>query len=487
MMAMRESIVLFNPRSVRRMGSFTLPMGLIMASIKVREAYEVILIDQAVEPKWRSRLTEALARRPLCMGISAMTGRQIQEGLVAAQVAHEMHCPVVWGGLHPSLMPEQTMAHPLVDYVVEGEGEETFAELIRALDAGGDVGSIRGLWSKQEGAVRYGGKRPFVDLVSLPDIPYDLVDLNKYLRPGPWGATLSIYSSRGCPQRCRFCYNRSVHQSHWRAFPVERVLADVRRIHEKHPNLKHLEFWDDSFFPDLRRAMAIAQGIRDHTPKLTWSVLGTHVRDIERMDDDYLRALKESGLTDLVLGVESGSQGVIDTVHKNFKLDQLIEANRRLAQCGIRPTYTFISGIPGETDDDIRATTRLLFQLKRENPAAVVGNIKPFVPYPGTELYRYAVEHGFKPPPCLEDWSRFVWGNYVHLDIPWVPKERRRRLNYLYFYTVALNPEYMFISSTTFSVLAHAILPLTRWRVRHLCFAFPLEARVMAWAERRLL
>ena len=185
--------------------------------------------------------------------------------------------------------------------------------------------------------------------------------------------------------------------------------------------------------------------------------------------------------------MESGSKPIIEVLRKNFQLDQLLDANRRLGRSGIRPTYTFMSGIPGETDNDIRKTVDLMFQLKHENPDAVLGNIKPFVPYPGTGFYDMALASGFKPPERLEDWSRFVWGNYANIDIPWTSKKRRNWLNCLYFYTVALNPRYLFINSRLFSFLARITLPITRWRVRHLCFRFPLAARVMALAERMFM
>jgi radical SAM superfamily enzyme YgiQ (UPF0313 family) len=479
-----RTVILFQPKTFRGMKAYTPPLGLIMSAVQVCRTYRVMIIDQSVESDWKERLTELLLGNPLCLGITTMTGSQIPRALAAAQLAKEHGCPVVWGGVHPSLLPEQTLSHPLADYVVAGEGEDAFAELVGALDHGMDVRAIAGVWSKQNGTASYGGERPFADLESLPEIPYHLVNLERYMRPGPFGAALSLYSSRGCPRKCRFCYNSAYHHGQWRAFSAERTLGDIRRIRELCPKLEHIALWDDAFFPDLTRAQLIAEGIAKITPRLSWSVLGAHVRDVVRMSDEYLRTLKESGLTDAVVGVESGSAPIIEALQKNFRLDQLFDANRRLGKSGIRPTYTFMSGIPGETDDDIRKTVDVMFRLKRENPSAVLGNVKPFVPYPGTGFYDMALARGFKPPERLEDWSRFVWGNYAKLDIPWTDKKRRAWLNCLYFYTVALNPEYLFINSRLFSVLARLMLPITRWRVRHLCFRLPLAARVMALAER---
>jgi radical SAM superfamily enzyme YgiQ (UPF0313 family) len=394
--------------------------------------------------------------------------------------------PVVWGGIHPTLLPRQTLEHPLVDFVVEGEGEETLPELVAALVAGRDPSGIAGLWSKRAGAIVHGGRREFVDLKALPPVPYELLDLARYVKPGPHGPALSLYTSRGCPQRCTFCYNRSVHLSRWRGLPAEQVVGDIQGILARHPQIRHFQFWDDNFFASLPRARRIAEGIAAAGPALSWSALGAHVQDLRRMDDEYLGFLQRSRLTDVLVGVESGAQRMIDLVHKNFRKEALFLVNRRLAGFEVRPTYTFISGVPEETDADLEETLDTMFRLREENPGAVLGNIKPFVCYPGTELYAKALELGFRPPDSLEGWSAFVWGNYTRLDIPWVTPRRRRRLAYLYYYTVLLNPEYLFIDSRVFSLGARLLLPLTLWRLRNRRFGLPVEAWAMHLAYRLL-
>lgn len=482
----RPLVVLVNPRSMKGVSDFTLPMGLLMASVHLVRACRVVIVDQNVERDWRGRLAALLAERPVCVGVSAMTGRQISEGLEVSAAVRRAGVPVVWGGIHPTLLPRQTLEHPLVDFVVEGEGEETLPELADALAAGRDTGAIPGLWSKRDGEIVHGGKRGFIDLKILPPVPYELLDLARYVKPGPRGPALSLYTSRGCPQRCTFCYNRSVHLSRWRGLPADQVVRDIRAILGRHPQIRHFQFWDDNFFASLPRARRIAEGIVATDPTLSWSALGAHIQDLKRMDDAYLDFLRRSRLTDVLVGVESGSQRMIDLVHKNFRKEDLFLVNRRLAGFAIRPTYTFISGVPEERDEDIEETLDTMFRLRDENPGAILGNIKPFVCYPGTELYDKALEMGFVPPPTLEGWSAFVWGNYTKLDIPWVPPARRRHLSDLYYYTVLLNPEYLFIDSKLFEFGARTLMPLTRWRLKRRCFALPLEARLMDLAYKLL-
>lgn len=462
-------------------------MGLLMAAVHLHGRYRVVLVDQRVEPHWERRLRRLLAERPVCLGVTALTGRQIANGLAASRMAQEAGCPVVWGGVHASLLPEATLAHPLVDHIVQGEGEETFAALVDALAAGASpqtVAAIPGVWTSVDGVAVFGGERPFVKLDELPPVPYDLVDLRRYFRRGLHGRSLVLFSSRGCPHRCTFCFNRSVHRGRWRAFPAERVLDDLRRLLATYPEIDHVEFWDDEFFVQLPRARAIAEGIHAAFPTKTWSVLGAHAHDVVRMDDDYLATLRASGLQSVLIGVESGSERMLTALRKGTTPDEVLRANRRLGAFGIHPTYSFMSGFPNETDDHVEETVSLIFQLRRENPAAVTGNVKPFVCYPGTMLHDAAVARGMTVPTDLEGWIDHVWQNYDRMDIPWASRKRRRFLVRLYYYTLLMNPHYMFIPTRSFAVLTKALLPLTEWRVRHLRFELPVEVWLVRAAER---
>ena len=421
------------------------------------------------------------------MGVSAMTGKQIQEGLKASEIAKEKGCPVVWGGIHASLLPAQTLTHNLVDYVIEGEGEEAFAELVEALASQKNSKGIRGVWSKEAGLVTFGGPRPFLNINKLPPTPYNLIDLTKYIKPGSYGKSVVLHTSRGCPQRCTFCCNQPLHQSHWRGFSADHVIEEIERIRREHPTVRNLQFWDDNFFANLKRAKDIAGRIGRLRPSITWSVIGAHVRNISMMDDSYLEYLQNSGLKGILVGVESGSQRILNLIQKNFNLEELFFCNKRLKKYNIIITYSFMSGFPGENDEDVRKTVDVIFRLKKDNPHIVTGTVKPFMCYPGTALYKKAQEQGFTPPEHLADWGNFVWGNYLNLDISSVPKSRRRFLTWLYYYTVLMSPRYTFIHSKIFLLVSSILCPLAEWRVKKLCFRFPVEAWLMNMIQRIIL
>ncbi|MFC1658628.1 B12-binding domain-containing radical SAM protein [Candidatus Omnitrophota bacterium] len=476
----KRTIILFNPRSMRGVREDdSPPMGLLMAAIYLHNEFKIAIIDQRVERNWKCQLVNLLKEAPVCIGISAMTGKQIKGGLLASEMAKETGCPVVWGGIHASLLPAQTLENKSVDYVVQGEGEEPFAQLVRAIASKASCRDIPGVWSKENGKAVFARERDFIDLNKLPPIPYDLIDLRKYIKPCDYGKSLVLYTSRGCPQHCTFCFNRAYSRSRWRAMSAQRALEEVERVSKDYPDISHLQFWDDDFFANLNRAREIAEGIRQLQPRVTWSVIGAHVRDISRMDDGYLACLRDSGLKEVLLGVESGSQRIIDLIQKNYVLEELFSSNSHLGNYNIRATYSFLSGIPGESDEDIKKTIEVMFRLKKDNPNIVVGNVKPFICYPGTAIYEKMLASGFQPPERLEDWSDFVWGNYLDVDIPWVSRKRRLFLVRLYYYTVLMNPDYIFTRSKLFTFVASLLRPIAEWRVRRLCFCFPVEAYFM--------
>ena len=120
-------------------------------------------------------------------------------------------------------------------------------------------------------------------------------------------------------------------------------------------------------------------------------------------------------------------------------------------------------------------TVDLLFRLWKDNKNIIPGNVKPFIPYPGTPLYEMAVQYGFEPPKSVEGWADVTWDNYMKIKTPWLThKEKITRVN-LYYSTVLMNPEYMFIRNKFFKLATTMMSPLMKFRTKNLNFTLPLE------------
>jgi len=162
------------------------------------------------------------------LGMTTWTGPQIRSALnIAKRYRRENpEGTLIWGGVHPSITPEETASHPLVDYVVRGEGEETLFSLLTALEAGSDPAEVEGVTFVRDGECISTPDRDFIDLDQLPLPPYTLLgNLDRYIDLNRDPSVVSVGTSRGCPFNCGFCYARKVHRNRWRA----RILLDYYR------------------------------------------------------------------------------------------------------------------------------------------------------------------------------------------------------------------------------------------------------------------
>jgi len=453
----------------------SLPLSLLSAARLVANEFEVIFIDTRVDQDWKNRLKHELAKDPICIGITSMTGRQISHALEISRFVKQVSkIPVVWGGIHCSLLPASTLENGNIDIIVVGEGEVTFLELVKALDAGRDLKEIKGIWFKQGGAVVSNPERGFVQLNDLPALPLSLIELKHFLPVFKGRRTLNIETSRGCPNRCAFCYNAAFNKNSWRAFPAEKVVRRLKYLSQEY-KIGSFYLVDDNFFVDLKRAKEIAQGIIDEKLDIFWEVQGITINSALKMDGAYLDLLLRSGMKKVHFGVETGSARILKSVNKNLKIDDVLKVNRAWSRHNIVTQYNFMCGFPGETIKDIRETINLVFRLMRENRMALISPFCPYTPYPGTALYQDDLKSGFSRKRTLEDWIETDYGDNL-----WESEERRRILPALFFSSMFLDSHRSkdMVSSKTIKMLIDLYRPIARFRTKHLFFKFMPELKI---------
>ena len=408
----------------------TAPLGILSVATPLDVAgYKVRVIDQRIEPNWEQILLAELKTKPICVGVTSMTGPQIWWGLKASKIVKEnSDVPVVWGGVHASLLPQQTLENPLVDIVVQGEGEETFLELVRTLDNRQPLDKVKGIWYKDGCQIKQTPPRSFIDLNQQPPLSYHLIDLKSLMSSTCGLDALRFETSRGCPFNCAFCYNTSFNKRQWRALGAEQTLFRIKRVVEQY-GIRGFYFVDDNFFTSPDRAQQILEDIVRENLGIIWGKGDIRLDLFAKIDDDFLRLIEGSGCTSLVIGVESGSQRIADFLRKEIDVSQAIPVNRRLTKYKMLLKYLFLIGIPGETKEDLAKTASLMLKLVDDNPKATVG-VQIIVPYPGTELFDIAARFGLQTPQRLEDWVPFSWVNR-RLDYPWLTPERKKTLQML--------------------------------------------------------
>jgi radical SAM superfamily enzyme YgiQ (UPF0313 family) len=412
--------------------SVFLPLSVMLPAAALEaEGFQVSLVDQRIDGDWKEQIA-AVDGDCLFLGISAMTGPQLGWALRGAEIAKEAdpEVPVVWGGTHPTILPAETLADDRVDAVVAGKGERAAVDVARKI--------LRGGREAVTGAIHEGPSRRSPSGLTLrqPRLDYRRLRWSEYVTPVVDGTEgLAHVTSRGCPHRCSYCYNRVVNRSRWRGEPAEQVLDDLQRLRDL--GCRGVLLFEDNFFADRRRAEAVAEGIleRGLDLKIKSDCRADYVL---RYDEAFLRLLRRAGFEVLFVGAESGSDRVLEMINKGVTVGGLVEANRSLARAGIRPHYSFMAGLPGESERDVYSTVRLMRRLKKENPAAMLSPVKGYVPYPGTRTFERAVEMGFRPPSSLEGWSRFDWNGCPR---PWLSKRQARLVEKASYVTAGIDTQ----------------------------------------------
>ncbi len=468
-------VVLVYPKSSyieAAMLHFYPPLALLNAVVFVAQSFTVRIIDQRVDRDWRKHLLEELATKPLCVGVSSLTGEQITGALEVSRIVRQHGgVPVVWGGVHASILPAETLAHPLVDFVVEGEGEIAFLKLVEALRDKSPLAAVPGLWYLEGGKPLHNPCPELVDLATLPELPYHLLDMRHYIVDFGGEPMFAMESSRGCPNHCTFCFvQKTTSQRLWRALPAELTVERIQKAHRDY-GVRGIELLDLESFINPERLKLFCELLIKADLGLFWNACA-RVNDILRLDREGLALLERSGLRRLALGVESGSPRILKMIRKGITVDQVRDVSTRLAATKIPPVWSFIAGFPTETSEELRLTTELIVHLLRENPTAKSSILHCFRPLPGTELYDTCVEMGLKRPQSLEEWATYEMGK---IDFPWISKEMQHRIAALNFLSLFIDKKYVEVDSPAVRLFGQVYGPLARYRFKNEDFRWFLE------------
>ncbi|MBI5150252.1 MAG: B12-binding domain-containing radical SAM protein [Candidatus Omnitrophica bacterium] len=448
----KPHVILLYPKTGMDIGSTVAPPHgvLTVAAPLLKAGYSVKVLDQRTHPITYQDLEALFSSDTICVGISAMTGTQIRNALYLAGMVREItggKVPMVWGGCHPSVTPEQTLQNDKVDIVAVGEGDATFLEIVQALDHKQSLSAVAGILYKDGGKVVKTPLRPLLDVENLPPTPWELVDPENYIHRDMYvkagSRVLDLgQTSRGCPFNCGFCSSAEIRERKWRAISVDKTL-DMITDQVKRFNLNGIWLRDDEFYINRKRATAICEGFIERKLNIFFYTSGTRCDVFMKASDYDIDVLKRSGAYTLKFGAESGSQRILDLMQKGITLEQTLAANQRCKKFGIIPVFGLMIGYPTETFEDINKTIELGFRLKKENPAAQLETIAVYTPLPGTPDFRLALQHGLKPPQSLEGWADWIFDDYdlTGRKSPWFDKKSREYLG---------NISYM-------SILAHAL------------------------------
>lgn len=452
----------------------TAPLAILaLATPLERAGYEVKIVDSTITPGFRNRVIHEL-EDSLCLAISLVTGPMIRETAQIAKAAKAAYPdkPVILGGWHPSLLPDQTLACPDVDAIVVGQGEEALLEMVQRIEAGESFKGIAGVAYKQEDRLCFNQPRPLKQIRDLPPKAYHLADFDAYERI--CGRRWAMYtSSLACPFNCAYCTNEGLYGRKWNALEAEQVVEEVSDLVSRY-SLQLLWVVDDNFLVDRDRAVKIAEGLIRTGVKFDWSIQAS-TNLVTRFTVEELKLLRRAGLSQVSQGADSGSKKILHLMNKDFqKLETIYEAADMLSQADIRPSFNMIFGFPGETEVERRESISLIMNICRRYPAAEFWtNI--FTPYPGSPIMKKAFELGIQVPKTFEGWADFF---PRHTTLPWLKGKQHERVQRMREYLrVAFNRVPIGVQKKhPVNRLVHKTISLpARWRLDRGVYGAPVE------------
>lgn len=481
-------VVLIMPRA-NRYDKVTLriPNGLLaVAALPDKAGFSIRIIDLKLDNNWKRTLNDAIDVNTLCVGIHCSTGRMISSALDVASYVRDINreLPIVWGGPHPTLAPEQTLKHPLVDIVCINEGDKIFMELVDALADKKQLSNIKGIGYKENGNVKINSQAPLLnDLESLPLFPYHLVDVPKYSSLSKDNLrSLDIITSRGCPYNCGFCSTPATSKRLWRALSVDRIIENILFLKEKY-GTKIFYFVDDNFMVDLKRVSYFIDALKANNLNIYWGTQGVRVDTVNKMSPQLLDKMEESGCVELSIGVESANPEILKMIEKRIKVDDVLLANEKLTGRNFAVKYNMIIGFPGETIKEIQRTVSLAIELSKKNKNAWFPfNI--FTPFPGTPMFQKAIEYGFNRPKQFEEWSKLEsvgWSKYYK---HWMSEKENNLLRSINFTSyVAFSTAIQKISNPLLRLLFKFYQPIAHFRFKHMFYFMHFEKSLMEEKE----
>lgn len=356
------------------------PLGLAyIGALLERDNNVVRIFDLTLGPErpFEEKIEEIATFSPEIAGISAMSHNYADALKIARSLKSKIDISIVFGGPHPTIMPEEVLSNEHVDFVVIGEGEEIFQKICRNL-RNKKFHGIDGLCYKENGKIIIQPKINFIDdLDSLPFPARHLLKLDNYeLRDDFGNRMLTFISSRGCPYRCTYCYKGLFGRTYRQRSP-ENIVEEIKYCTEK-LNCSSFYFIDDLFTLDSKRIEQLTEAIRKEDLNIRWQCLARVNNATWRM----FTQMKASGCYKVHFGIESGNQDILNKVKKGITLGQARSAVRYCKEAGIRTKGYFMLGMPGDTVETMQDTLDFANELELDD---IMFSIT--TPFPGTELW----------------------------------------------------------------------------------------------------
>ena len=473
-------IVLLHPRSTRpKNRRFPLAILSVAAVLEGREDY--VIIDGNLDPDPGATLDRVMREKGVeLLAVSVMPGPQMVAAIPLCRDFRKKYpsASIVWGGYFPSVYLDAALNADYVDFVVRGQGEDTFLEIIDAQRGEVDLSTIRGL-SYKDGAGRpvHNPERPLRSPNEFPWLPYHRIEAAKYVLPTFLGMRTAVHqASVGCPYPCNFCGVITAYGSREKMESPERTEKILRHLQQSY-GINAVQFYDNNFF--LGEEHAVEQAERLKSLNLRWWT-EARVDILLRYSDETLRKIRDSGAAMIFFGAESGSDWVLQQMNKQLKAEQTLELASRLRDFGITPEFSFVVGNPEDPERDVEEGIVFIRRIKKLNPDSEI-ILHHYRPTPQRESMYGDVDDKVQFPATPEEWATPRWQSFitgVDTKMPWLPDRIKRRVDN---FDLVVSSRWPTLQDIRMPGWGRGLLrSLSRWRYALGVYGLPVELR---WAQ----
>ena len=384
----KNEIIGNNPSIIEEERGYNPPLGLLYIAgyLEKYAKHNITVIDSQVEKLDYSSLESRVRSiRPDIVGITAMTMTMIDViKTVDIVKSLDSNIKVILGGPHVHLFPEETIDLKGVDYLVLGEGEVTFKELLDSVNDKSRLRDIPGLVFKDNGKIINTGVRPLIK--NIDEVPFParhMVSYKKYTSLLSKGNIVTtIFTSRGCPYKCTFC-DRPHLGKMFRARSPENVVQELEECVKM--GIDNFLFYDDTFSVNKKRVIDICKEIIKRKLSIDWDIRTR----VDNVNEEMLRLMKKAGCNGIHYGIETGSEKILKVLDKGITIEQANRIFELTRKYRIPTLAYFMIGNPTETIDDINTTFKVMKMLKPDYVHLTI-----LTPFPGTKIYFDGLKSG---------------------------------------------------------------------------------------------
>ena len=366
-----------------------LPLGLMtISSYLLSKGIENEILDYKgiSEKEAFNKIKEVILKeKPKIIGLTCLVSEVgVVKDICAFAGENSKESTIIIGGPHPTISPQHFVDMEVkFDYLVVGEGENTFYELAKTIMNNGEIEQVKGIAYKKGGKLHFNKPRELIqNLDELPMPAYDKVNMEYYCRPNVWAirpiylSSFNLFTSRGCPYNCNFCVAHTIFGRKVRYISPEKVVEHIEHV-VKNYNVDALYFADESFTISKQRVYDIFNLLKKKNIKILW---GCETR-VNLLDEELLRFMKENGCMQIDFGIESGSEKMLKIMNKQTTINEIKKIGNICRRIKLRHLANMMVNLPGETLDDIEQSLSLVKEMRYN---VVLWNT--YTPFPGSNF-----------------------------------------------------------------------------------------------------